>query len=187
MTGNYLVIFLGAFAIFWYNIVYTPLKMKSALAIIPGALVGSIPPFIGWTAGGGDIMNPPVWALALFFFIWQIPHFWLLLMVYEDDYKKAGFPVLTEIFSIQQLKRITFIWIAALAATCMMFPLFHIGSNNLLTDILLFAAGIWLIWRTKSLISYYFKTKPIRLVFVDINMYVLAVAMLLFIDKLILK
>ncbi len=85
-TGSYIIFLsagfsafsLGIFAVIWYNSVYTPLKRKSPLAIIPGSIIGAIPPVIGWIAAGGDMMNPQIIALAFFFFIWQIPHFWLL-------------------------------------------------------------------------------------------------------------
>ncbi len=44
---------LGATAIFLYNGIYTPLKSRSILAIIPGAVCGMMPPLIGWSAAGG--------------------------------------------------------------------------------------------------------------------------------------
>lgn len=184
-TGNYYCFLLGLFAIFWYNLVYTPLKMKTSFAIIPGALVGSIPPVIGWIAGGGSLFDPQNLVLALFFFIWQMPHFWLLLMVYENEYKQAGFPVLTQIFNITQLRRLTYIWIVGLVVSCMLIPLFNTGSNNLLTGILLFTAGLILLWRTKNLLSIFYQNKSLKFAFIDINVYVLAVAILLSVDKLI--
>ncbi|MGQ9799264.1 MAG: UbiA family prenyltransferase, partial [Ignavibacterium sp.] len=64
-----------------------------------GSLVGAIPPIIGWTAAGADLIHLQIFMIAFFFFIWQIPHFWLLLLVLDDDYKKAGIPTLTNLFS----------------------------------------------------------------------------------------
>jgi uncharacterized membrane protein len=46
--------------------------------------------------------------VALYFFVWQIPHFWLLLLLYGSDFKKGGFPVLTDLYSEAFIKRITF-------------------------------------------------------------------------------
>jgi len=184
LSANTEAFLLGLLAVIWYNAIYTPLKRVSSLAVVPGALIGAIPPAIGWVAAGGDIMNPQVWALGLFFFIWQIPHFWLLLMIYDKDYEKAGFPTLTQIFSHVQLTRITYVWIIALVASCMLIPLFGL-SQNILTDIFLFAAGFWLIWRTKNLLKQYQNKKTIRFAFMNVNFYVLAVAFLLSIDKMI--
>jgi heme o synthase len=103
----------------WYNGIYTPLKKINPLAIIPGSLVGSIPPAVGWTAAGGNILDPQIIILSFFFFIWQIPHFWLLLLIFGKDYENAGFPTLMQIFSSDQLARITFIWIVATVVTGM--------------------------------------------------------------------
>lgn len=176
---------LGIAAIIWYNVIYTPLKRVSALAVVPGALIGAIPPAIGWVAAGGMITDPGLIVLSLFFFIWQIPHFWLLLLIYEKDYKKAGFPVLTDLFSREQFTRITYTWIAALAAICMLMT-FYIQPHNLITYALLFIAGFWLMWRTKSLAGKYYGKKTYKYAFHAINFYVLAVVSLLSIDQLII-
>ena len=90
---------LGLLNLLWYNGIYTPLKKVNPLAIIPGSLVGAIPPAVGWVSAGGSISDPQIWIIASFFFIWQIPHFWLLLLVLDKDYQKAGFPTLTQIFN----------------------------------------------------------------------------------------
>jgi len=113
-SANLTALVLGWINLIWYNIIYTPLKRINSLAVIPGSIIGALPPVIGWTAAGGYLYDPKILAVALFFFIWQIPHFWLLLMIYGKDYEKAGFPTLTKIFNNRQLSRITFIWIAAL-------------------------------------------------------------------------
>lgn len=181
---------LGILAIVWYNFIYTPMKKKTALAVFPGALIGAIPPAIGWTAAGGSLIEPQLWALALFFFIWQIPHFWLLLMVYDDDYKRGGFPTLTNIFSKSQLVRITYIWIIGLVASCFLIPLFG-GTKSLLTISLLIIAGVWLIFRTKTLLNpkltntSMIEPKVFKMAFLRLNFFVLIVMMLLTVDKLI--
>ena len=192
VAGSLILLFgvnFGAFAlglstIVSYNLIYTPLKKISAFAIMPGALVGALPPAIGWVAAGGSISDPRLLALALFFFIWQIPHFWFLLLIFDEDYKRAGFPTLSKYFSQEQLKRITYIWVVALAATCMMIPLFGL-THNLFTNVLLLLAGFILAWRTKSLVVKYNKNMNFKLAFMDINIYVLIVVVLLSIDQFI--
>ena len=82
---------LGLLALIWYNGIYTPMKRKTAFAVIPGSVIGSIPPVVGWVAGGGDLFDIQVLVMAFFFFIWQVPHFWLLMLKYGDEYVEAGY------------------------------------------------------------------------------------------------
>jgi len=81
-SSGFLAMQLGILALIWYNGIYTPLKRKTAFAVIPGSLIGAIPPAVGWVAGGGNMLNPNLFLLLFFFFIWQVPHFWLLLLKY---------------------------------------------------------------------------------------------------------
>lgn len=108
---NELALIIGLVTFFWYIGVYTMLKRVSAFAVIPGSLTGALPPMIGWVAADGYVFNPIILYVALFVFIWQIPHFWLLTLLYANDYKKAGFPSLADLFSIEQIKSWTFVWI----------------------------------------------------------------------------
>ena len=77
-----------------YLAVYTPLKRRTQLATLIGAVPGALPPLIGWTASHGAIS---IGGVALFgiVFLWQIPHFMAIAWMYRDDYAKAGFPMLT--------------------------------------------------------------------------------------------
>lgn len=97
----------------WYNLVYTPLKRITAFAVIPGSVTGALPPVIGWVAAGGDVSDPVILVVASFFFIGQIPHFWLLLLMFGEQYQEAGMPTLNRLFSAPQIKRISFFWILA--------------------------------------------------------------------------
>lgn len=177
---------LGWIALFWYNLVYTPLKKKFALAVVPGSVIGAIPPVIGWVAAGGYVWDPQAIALALFFFIWQIPHFWLLLLIYGRDYEKAGFPTLTQLFSDAQLSRITFVWIVALAISSLLIPLFSF-SANIITIIILLILGIWLVLSSVKVIVDYVNKLVFRKAFYLINIYVLIVVVVLSLDKLIFR
>lgn len=174
---------LGWLAVLWYNGVYTPLKKKYAMAVVPGALIGAIPPMIGWVAAGGELFNFEILLVAFFFFVWQIPHFWLLVLIHNKDYEKAGFPTLTRIYSSMQISRITFVWIAALAVTCVIIPVMN-HSTSIITVALLFLLGIWLILGTRNILSSYFERMNFRKAFVKINIYVLIVVFLVSLDKL---
>jgi len=76
-----------------YLVVYTPLKRRTSLATLIGAVPGALPALIGWTASHGAVA---VGGAALFaiVFLWQIPHFMAISWMYRDDYRNAGFPML---------------------------------------------------------------------------------------------
>ena len=178
-----LTLSLGLLNLVWYNAVYTPLKKVSPLAIIPGSLVGAIPPVVGWVAGGGNILDPQIILISFFFFIWQIPHFWLLLMVLDKDYQKAGFPTLTQIFSQHQLGRITFVWIIATGVTGLLLPLFQI-SHNQFVNYSLFIAALLLAFKSINLLQQTHETSAFRFAFRSINYFALFVVLVVSIDKL---
>jgi len=81
------------FSAFLYAFVYTPLKQKSSIAVLVGAVPGALPPLIGWIAATG-VINIEGSLLFFIQFIWQFPHFWAIAWVLDDDYKKAGFKLL---------------------------------------------------------------------------------------------
>lgn len=186
ISSNITAMLLGVLAVVWYNLIYTPLKKKYVMAVVPGSLIGAIPPVIGWTASGGNPFDFQILAVALFFFIWQIPHFWLLLLIHGDDYEAAGFPTLTRKFSNFQLSRITFIWIAALTTSCLLIPIFNIASN-IYSLIAMIFFGLWLLWETKFLHGKVLEKIFFRKAFISINIYVLAIIIILSIDKLLLQ
>lgn len=172
---------LGVAAVLWYNAVYTPLKRVTALAVLPGAIIGSIPPAIGWTAAGGDILHPGIISLALFFFIWQIPHFWLLLLMFDKDYRSAGFPTITRYLNQRQISRITFLWLLSLAVSGLLFFISGLARNPAAFAIIL-GLGISLIWNSRGLIS--IDRFSYRSAFRMVNVYVLLVILVLSVNKI---
>ena len=76
-----------------YVLLYTPMKLRTTLNTLVGAVVGGIPPLIGWVAAGSPL-TIGAWILAALLFLWQLPHFLALAWMYRDDYKKAGFKML---------------------------------------------------------------------------------------------
>ena len=76
-----------------YVFVYTPLKKRTSLSTLVGAVPGALPPVIGWAAATGEISLP---AIVLFgiVFLWQMPHFLAIAWLYRDDYGHAGIPLL---------------------------------------------------------------------------------------------
>ena len=176
---------LGFLNLIWYNAVYTILKRKTPFAVIPGSLVGAIPPAVGWVAAGGYLFDPQIIILSFFFFIWQIPHFWLLLLLFDEDYKRAGLPTLTQIFEKKQLARITFIWVVATAVTSLLIPLF--GLVKLLpVNLLLFAGGIILTLNAFKLITETENDQSFKFAFRYINLFALFVVLIVSLDKFII-
>jgi len=134
---------------------------------------------MGWVAGGGRALEPQILAVAFFFFIWQVPHFWLLLLFScGREYEESGLPSLTRVFSLEQIARITFVWIFATAVTCVTIPLFGIVSNAWV-GIGLCAGGLWLVWRSVRILEVPYGMPAFRLAFKGINTYVLWVIVLL--------
>jgi protoheme IX farnesyltransferase len=76
-----------------YLFLYTPLKKRTPLATLVGAVPGALPPVIGWAAAEPTL---GVGALVLFtiLYLWQVPHFLAIAWLYRDDYARAGFPML---------------------------------------------------------------------------------------------
>lgn len=183
LSSNATALYLGWLAVIWYNVIYTPMKRKFAMAVVPGALIGAIPPMIGWVASGGKLFDIKILMVSFFFFIWQIPHFWLLVLIHGNDYEKAGFPTISKIYNALQVSRITFVWIAALVASGFLIPLFHVSSKPI-SFILLFLLGAWLLISTKNILSEYLEKIIFRKAFIKINLFVLAVIIIISIDKL---
>jgi len=125
-TGELSSMLVGLVTLLIYNLVYTPMKRVSNLAVLPGAIVGGLPPLIGWVAAGGYIYAPAIWALALFLFLWQMPHFWLLLLLFDDQYDKAGFVMLNRWLNRAQIGRVTFVWIVSLASLALIIPFYGV-------------------------------------------------------------
>lgn len=173
---------LGSCGVLWYNGIYTYLKRKTAFAVIPGGLIGAIPPAIGWVAGGGALSDPRVLALCFFFFMWQVPHFWLLILNYGKEYEEAGLPSLSGIFSRTQLVRITSHWIFATVVSCLF--VFFYGLHSRLMFFSLFMASLWFLWQGINLRRGHDENKVnCRAVFKTSNYYMLFVLSLLSFDR----
>lgn len=115
---------LGLFNVLWYNLLYTNLKRITPFAVVPGSLTGAVPVLMGWTAAGGYLFDKEIIFIAFFIFIWQIPHFWLLMLKYGKDYEAAGFPTINQTVSALNLKRIIFSWIISTSFASIMVPVF---------------------------------------------------------------
>ena len=76
-----------------YVVIYTPLKRRSSVSTLVGAIPGALPPVIGWAAAADSITLPAFVLFGIQFF-WQMPHFLAIAWMYRDDYAAAGIPLL---------------------------------------------------------------------------------------------
>lgn len=93
LAVNLLTAGLGVLALVSYIAIYTPLKTRTSLCTVIGAVPGAIPPMMGWTAVRGEL-DVLAWTLFAIVFLWQLPHFLAIAWICRDDYARAGFPML---------------------------------------------------------------------------------------------
>ena len=130
LFSGWIPMLLGILNIVFYNLIYTPMKRKSILAIIPGGFVGAVPPLIGWTAAGGNWSDAQILYIAIFIFLWQLPHFWLLMIKYGKEYETAGFSTISQNMNEHQIKRLVFFWITVTTLFLLTYPFFGISLST---------------------------------------------------------
>ncbi len=94
LAVNRLTAGLAALTLASYVLLYTPLKRKTTLNTLIGAVPGALPIVGGWTAAGGAI-GPAVATLFWILFLWQLPHFLALAWIYREDYERGGLAMLS--------------------------------------------------------------------------------------------
>jgi protoheme IX farnesyltransferase len=113
-----------------------------------------------------------------------VPHFWLLILKYGEEYKKAGIPSLTEIFSSTQINRLTFTWVVSSVVAAIFLCYFGIIQSKLLIGILL-AASAFTIWRFSDMIRIPVDRNNYTKYSMALYLYFLVVMILLIFDRLI--
>ena len=90
-TANALATALAVFTATSYLLIYTPLKRRTPLCTVVGAVPGAMPPLIGWAAASGTVANANAWTLYAVLFLWQFPHFMAIAWMHREDYARAGY------------------------------------------------------------------------------------------------
>lgn len=151
---NPLTSMLAAITLSLYLFAYTPLKRKTSLCTVVGAVPGAIPPMMGWTAVQGSIGFQAWWLFSILF-LWQLPHFLAIAWLYRDDYARGGFPMLPVIDTegIQTSRQVIINTVALIAVSLLPAFLGLSGivyfAGALILGILFLIMGIRL-WKTKS-------------------------------------
>jgi len=182
--GNLPAVIVGIFTIIWYNGIYTYLKRMTAFAVVPGAVTGALPPLIGWVAAGGEVWSKPILFLEFLFFTGQIPHFWLLILKYGEEYKRAGIPTLTDIFKNEQINRLTFTWVLTSVIAAVFLCYFEIIKSTPVIGILIFAS-LFLIWKFYYLIKNTGDNVNYKKYSILLDLYFLLILLLLICDRII--
>ena len=131
---------LGGLSLFLYNGVYTPLKRITVLAIIPGAICGAMPPYIGWLAGGGEPFSYSAFLLLTLFFLWQIPHFWLIVLHHRNDYQRSSLPSMIHSVGQKGLESLVLVWVLAMVVIIELIAVFFPTINTLGSGMLMAGA-----------------------------------------------
>jgi len=140
---------LGLFALLSYVLIYTPLKQKTPLSLLIGAVPGAIPPLMGWTAATGLIDAP---GLALFgiLLVWQLPHFIAISLYRFDDYKRAGFKTVPVVRGDRIAKAQAVAWSIALVPISL--SLVPLGVASWIYGGVALVLGIWFLgWSLRGL------------------------------------
>lgn len=140
LASNLLAAGLLAFTIFFYGVVYTIwLKRSTPQNIVIGGAAGALPPVIGWAAVSGSLSIEPLLLFAIIF-MWTPPHFWALALFRNEDYTRAGVPMMPVVAGEAETRRQILIY-AVLLAPLGVLPAF-IGMSSLLYGAV--AAGLGL-------------------------------------------
>ncbi len=147
LAANHLAAGLLAFTIFFYVVVYTIwLKRWTPQNIVIGGASGALPPMIGWAAATGQISVESV-LMFLLIFMWTPPHFWALSLFMNDDYSRAGVPMLTVTHGRRTTRRHIFAYTLVLVLVSLALAFTSIGGPVYLAAAValdvLFVAGAW--------------------------------------------
>jgi heme o synthase len=117
---NHLTSLLSALTFLSYLFLYTPLKTRTWLSTVIGAVPGALPVTMGWAAATGGL-SIGAWVLFGILFLWQLPHFYAIGWMYREDYARAGFPMLPviDLTGFRTARQVNLYLLALLALTAL--------------------------------------------------------------------
>ena len=135
---------LAALANLLYVLAYTPLKRRTHLALLVGAVPGAIPPLLGWTAATGRVEAAGLMLFAVLYF-WQLPHFHAIALSRREEYERAGLWVMPTARGTAATWRAIAISIFLLVASSVLLVPLHVVRPSHLPVPLALGAGLWIV------------------------------------------
>lgn len=127
-SKNFSILLLGVLSIVIYNFVYTVLKKRSSLGVIPGAICGMLPPLIGWFSAGGDFYNVKIISVMLVFGVWQFPHYFMVLLQNREEFSRLK--ALVNYYPHSVFKAVIIIWVITYFSVVLTLPLVGILDSS---------------------------------------------------------
>jgi protoheme IX farnesyltransferase len=142
---------LGIAAVISYNGLYTMWwKRRWAYAAVPGAIPGALPILMGHAAASGDVWHPGGIYLFFILFYWQMPHFWVLALKFEKDYRAGGFPTLPVARGTRVTVSQIVIWCLAYVALALIAPLFL--KTGMIYGLIAIGVSLFVLWELRSFV-----------------------------------
>ena len=158
---NWLSAFLALSTLLSYLLVYTPLKRKTPLCTLLGAVPGAMPTLIGW-AGASGTVDRQAWLLFAVVFLWQFPHFLAIALMYREDYARAGYRMLPRFDADSHFTHAEILIFSIALIIVTLLPALAGGKAGYAIGMA--AAGIFLLYHSLRLLSSNSKALPARLV-----------------------
>ncbi len=151
VTSNLLAAILSTAALLFYVFVYTLwLKRSSSQNIVIGGAAGAVPVLVGWAAVTGSLSVAP-WVMFAIIFFWTPPHFWALSLRYQEDYARAGIPMLPVVVGEEATLHSIFLYsIQLVALSLVLFAAGNMSLVYLVSSVILGAGFLVGAWRLRS-------------------------------------
>ena len=134
-----------------YLYAYTPMKVRSELAVYVGAIPGALPPVMGWTAVTGKIDFMAI-SLFLILFIWQLPHFLAISLYHAEDYGAASIRVYPNLKRGEQITKFGIFFFTLILFGASLLPSLYSDASYIYTRAALVLSGLFLLYSAKGII-----------------------------------
>jgi heme o synthase len=177
ITVNLLASVLAVSTLLSYLLVYTPLKRKTPLCTMLGAVPGAMPTLIGW-AGASDGLSRQAWFLFAVLFLWQFPHFLAIALMYREDYAHAGYKMLPDFDADGRFTRTEIIVFTIALVMVTLLPAIGRDSGSLY-PLAMAAAGLFFLYYCTKLATSATRASASRLVHASVIYLPLVLALLM--------